>query len=223
MGQFFKVSLVLATLFSLASCDAPSGGRARSRTLANMSASSAPASGNNFSSSGTGTTTDTTSGSSGSSNLGAGYESCNLSSFKTVAAFSLAICQSTQDETKIKVKFANTDLTNATCFVPTYKSTDGSSIYVGQAQCSTHSANQVLDGTLVKNRPGYSQAIINGVMIMKQARLNDYFACMDAIPNFIANNCPANPSMCSSAAASFRDSVCSYFVSQGNYLDVKLK
>jgi hypothetical protein len=210
--------------FLLVGCDAPSGGRARSRALANTAANSMQSSGTNFTP-GNGSTTTTTTSSQGSSpsNLGAGYESCDLSQVKSTAAFSLGICQNTNDETKIKVKFVNADSTNMTCFVPTYKSQDGASIYLGQAQCTFHTAGQVMDGTFVKNRPGYSQAIINGVMIMKQPRLLDYYACMDAIPYFIQNNCPQQPNYCMNAATSYRNSICGAFVQQGNYLDIKLK
>ncbi|MFZ4713598.1 MAG: hypothetical protein ACOYL6_07800 [Bacteriovoracaceae bacterium] len=216
-----KVLMSLVTMgFILAGCDAPSGGRARSRSLANTVGNSISSSGTNFTNGSptTGSTTTTT-----TNTLGAGYENCDLSITKSTAAFSLGICQNTNDESKIKVKFVNTDTSVMTCFVPTYKSTDGSSIYLGQAQCTFHTAGQVMDGTFVKNRSGYSQAIINGVMIMKQPRLLDYYGCMDAIPNFIANNCPSQPNYCMTAAVSFRDAVCGSFVSAGNYLDIRLK
>jgi hypothetical protein len=210
--------------FVLVGCDAPSGGRARSRALANTAANSIQSSGANFTPSTTSTTsTTTTTQGTGSTNLGSGYESCDLSQVKSTAAFSLGICQNTNDETKIKVKFVNADSTNMTCFVPTYKSQDGSSIYLGQAQCTFHTAGQSMDGTFVKNRPGYSQAIINGVMIMKQARLLDYYGCMDAIPYFIQKNCPQQPNYCMAAATAYRNAVCGVFVQQGNYLDLRLK
>jgi hypothetical protein len=215
-------SLFLLT-FVLVGCDAPSGGRARSRALANTAANSLQSTGTNFTPGTGSTSTTTTTQGTTSTNLGTGYESCDLAQVKSTAAFSLGICQNTSDETKIKVKFVNADSTNMTCFVPTYKSQDGSSIYLGQAQCTFHTAGQIMDGTFVKNRPGYSQAIINGVMIMKQARLLDYYACMDAIPNFIQNNCPQQPNYCMATATQFRSAICGAFVQQGNYLDLRLK
>lgn len=225
--QLLCLSILASTL--IAGCDSPSGGRGRSRSAAsyslyqNSNFSPSPTSTTTTGSgTGTGTTTTNTSGSPTSSEPG--YENCNLNDVKSVPEISLSICQSTLDETKIKVKFNSTDGGTPTCFIPLHKGDNGSSIYIGSAQCTSHpNAGSIMNGTLIKNRNGYSQTTINGVMILKQKRLQDFFACMDGVSNFIANNCPQNPNSCLATAQSFQQQVCNYFIQQGNYLDVRLK
>lgn len=220
-------ALTLLGVFLLAGCDSPGGGRGRSRIPAsNYSLYQ----NSNFNPSTTGTdstgTTTTTNNSNSTNNNSSepGFENCNLnntSQTKSVPEVTLNICQSTVDETKIKVKFGSSDNGMATCFIPLNKGSNGASIYIGSAQCTTHAnIGSIMNGTLLKNRNGYTQAKINGVMILKQKRLQDFFACMDAVSNFITNNCPQNPNSCLATAQSFQQQVCNYFIQQGNFIDL---
>lgn len=225
-----KHKLVFPLLCSMAillsGCDAPGGGRSRSRVpgstaISNLSSTA-------FSPAPTGTlgdnSTNNNTGSNSNTNVQSetGYANCNLNNLQGNSFLgNLAICHSSVDETKIKVKFNSADQSDGTCFIPTHKNPDGTSIYIGVAQCTYHTNGQILNGTLVKNRQGYSTASLNGVMIMKRSYLNDYFACMDAIPNFITNNCPTNTTnTCYAQAQAFMGQVCSYFKNRGNYLDL---
>lgn len=216
--------LILGILtLAVSSCDAPSGGRARTSRLP-ASLSTSQVNGTNFSPENSANPTATAT--SGTTTSEPGFENCNLNSVQTVGTLGgVAICQSTLDETKIKVKFSTADQSVGTCFIPTHKNVDNTSLYIGMAQCTYHTANQILNGTLVKSRSGYANASLNGVMIMKQTSITDYFACMDAVPNFIANNCPGQPTppACVQQAQLFMQSVCQYFVSRGNYIDKRLK
>lgn len=214
---------ILCSLIILSGCDAPGGGRARSRVPGSTAISNIQNSG--FSPSSTGTLSDPNSTPTPTPAPGTtepGYAACDLNNVRNSGTLGgVAICHSTVDETKIKVKFSTTDQTDGTCFVPTHKNADGTSIYVGVAQCTYHTTGQLLNGTLVKNRQGYSSASLNGIMIMKKSYLNDYFACMDAIPNFITNNCPTSTTnSCYAQAQSFMAQVCGYFKTRGNYLDL---
>lgn len=218
-------SLLSLLAVALSGCDAPGGGRARSRLPASTNISSIANTGFSPTTTNTGTLTDpnaTATPTPAPGTTEAGYASCDINYVRSSGSLGgVSICHSSVDETKIKVKFATTDQTDGTCFVPTHKNTDGTSIYVGVAQCTYHTTGQLLNGTLVKNRQGYSSASLNGVMIMKRSYLNDYFACMDAIPNFITNNCPTNTTnACYAQAQSFMGQVCQYFKSRGNYLDI---
>lgn len=208
-------------LVALSGCDAPSGGRARSRLPASSISSIQST---NFSPTDTGNLNNGTPTPTPAANATPepGYSSCDLNNIRSSGSLGgVGICHSTIDETKIKVKFVTTDQTDGTCFVPTHKNNDGTSIYIGVAQCTYHNTNQQLNGTLIKNRPGYSNASLNGVMIMKRSYLNDYFACMDAIPNFITNNCPSNTTnACYAQAQAFMGQLCLYFKNRGNYLDL---
>lgn len=127
------------------------------------------------------------------SNLGPGYENCNLnntanSKFGGISNFS--ICKSTNQpsstEVNFKVKFGDQDYVHGTCFIPLHKTANNQTTYVGIAQCTYHAANDVLAGSLIKNRPGYTNYNINSVMVIKKNDLDAYFQCMDASATYMA-------------------------------------
>jgi hypothetical protein len=227
-------ALSLITLFIFTGCDAPQ----RNRPLINSNSLEQPASpygspnNNNpwgTPTTGNGTTTGTTTGSSTSGQnpqRPPGYETCDITANHYSAGLGyMGICQSTLDETSVAVLSTLSD-TVRTCLIPTYKDGSGSSTYLGQPQCFIPEANKVSMGTMYKNRNGFTDRPINGVMIMKETSLTAYFTCMDAYLNFRDSRCPmgarTNP-FCDQLARSFMITKCDSFKMSHSYLDLRLK
>lgn len=124
--------------------------------------------------------TPTSSSSSSSSSNGTGYTHCNFNdySYSVSTIGSVIACQSSSSKTKVKVKISETDLTNMTCLIPTYRDSYGSSFYIGPAQCLYHEKDTIYEGTFVIDRYGYTSTHFNAVMIMKYSLTDDYFNCM---------------------------------------------
>lgn len=188
--------------------------------------------------------------------LGAGYESCNfqttrstLSSIKDISICKNSSQNNYSSQVEVKVKFGDQDYVDGTCFIPTTKYSNGSSAYVGIAQCTYHADDDVLTGEMIKNRPGFESSAINAVMIMKKASINAYFDCMDEVPRFLATqsvtylgspytcsyiqstNCSMYASnqaqydvcnICLSAANNSKNQKCSNFQVQHQYIDWNL-
>ncbi len=159
-----------------------------------------------------------------------GFESCNLTTRNSTADLgNIAVCKSSQDETSIKFITSSSDSANRTCFIPTYKDTAGNSTYLGDPQCTLTEAEKTYAGHLYKNRTGMSQYPINGVMIMKEALLVEYYACMDAYVVYIQSNnyCRTyyNDPYCINAANQYRATKCNTFKTKypNNYLDLYLR
>lgn len=141
------------------------------------------------STSGGGTTTGTTTG-----GQGTGFESCDLADrYHTITIGHFGICQSTQDETLFKLRTSLGSPTERVCLIPTYKDATGSSTYIGQPQCTYTEAGKVIQGKLFKNRTGFESYALNGVIVMKEALLPQYFNCMNAYLNWPAPLCPQGP------------------------------
>ncbi len=153
-----------------------------------------------------------------------GFENCNLSKNNTSADLgSVGVCRSTIDETHIRYVSSLSNSSSRTCIIPTYKNQAGSTTYLGEAQCFYTTAETVVEGRLVKNRPGFSQLALNGVTIMREGLLVEYFACMNAAVQYTNYYCPANPSYlpCAQAAANYQAQLCNQFKSKypNNYVD----
>ncbi len=210
-------------LVILIGCDTPT--RSRFPSTGNGDALQAPT-GTNL----TPTPTGTTTGGTPAPTATPGFENCNLTNRNSTADLgSIGICKSSQDETSIKFVTSTSDSANRTCFIPTYKDASGSSTYLGNPQCTYTEAEKVYSGHLYKNRPGLQQYPINGVTIMKEALLVDYFACMDGYVAYIqsSNYCRVYPSdpNCVNAANQARAAKCNYFKTKypNNYLDIYLR
>lgn len=188
----------------------------------------------------------TTGSTSGGGALGTGFENCNItptgSSPYAASIGYTAVCQSTVDETTVKVRSTIGDTSARNCLVPTYKDTAGSSTYIGQPQCYYPQENVTTQGKLYKNRTGvfggsgvpYSQLPLNGLMIMKENSLNSFFNCMNAIPNFRDQRCPygastapyylnGQPINCTQLAQSYMTQLCNDFKATNPYLDIRLR
>jgi len=183
------------------------------------------------------TTTTTTTGGDTNFNttqeddLGPGFQFCNLNPIHihyTADMGYFAVCQSDVSESQFVLKMKESDFSQGTCIIPMNRAPNGTSVYLGAAQCTYHAANQVMRGTLHKNRTGFETMTINSVMIMKRTTLTSFFACMDAVKDFVHKNCPACPNSCSSqswyqcqnAAQAEMARLCNYFESQGNYMQI---
>lgn len=77
------------------------------------------------------------------------------------------LCQSTSSESDVFLQMKNPITDNQICLIPTYHSSSNS-VYVGEPRCLFVRSNTSLYKiTLVKNRPGFTQYPITGVMIMR--------------------------------------------------------
>lgn len=184
----------------------------------------------------------TSSSGSSSGGLGVGFESCDFSNSAYASTIGhTGLCQSSLDETIVKIKTSIGDSAAKNCLIPTYKDGAGSSTYLGQPQCFFPQENVVTQGKLYKNRNGtfgtgvaFVNLPLNGLMIMKEASLPAYFNCMNAIPNFRDIRCPYHASTapyyingtlisCSVLANSYMNTVCNDFKVVHPYIDIRLK
>ncbi len=213
--------IILSLLVVITACDTPTRSRFPNSTVAGNN-SSAPGTGFDL---GGGTTVPTTGTPVPTS---PGFESCNLTkSHSTADLGSLGICRHSSDETQVRFVTSLTNSSSRTCLIPTYKDSTGSSIYLGDPQCTYTEAEKIYTGKLHKNRQGLSQLPINGVMIMREGLLVEYYACMDSYQKWIQYYCPANPNYapCVQNASNYRSTICTQFKTKypNNYLDINLR
>lgn len=238
-----KLLFLVVIYISFIACDAPQ----RTRLQQVRDNENNLTSGNNTSNDFTaGTTGSSSNGSnlSSPSTSGPGFENCDLTNrYHTIDIGHFGLCQNTQDETLFKFK---TSLTSGTvCLIPTYKDSTGSSTYLGRPQCVNTEANKVFQGTLYKDRNGFSGHVLNGVIVMKQNLLTPYFDCMNAYVNWPAQTCPQGPSTslncyswiqqcpygartninCDTQAKSYMAQICNSFKStfSNSYADIRTK
>jgi hypothetical protein len=199
-----KLWIYLIIFHTIVACDAPQRTRAPVTYLNGNSMSSQDNPGNqsgqngsSLSSSPFSTNSSTTSPSPETSQPG--FAQCDLSEkYHTIDIGFFGVCQSTEDETQVKIKTSLAHSSIRICLIPTYKDQSGSSTYIGQPQCTFTSAQQVITGKLFKDRQGFSQHSLNGIIVMKEPLLNEYFSCMQAFVNWPNNTCanPSNPQYC---------------------------
>jgi len=231
------VKQILATgalIIFAVSCDSPTRTRVGSTylTAENLSNPTTTTSGTTNSGTTTSGTTPTTGTTTNGSNLVtsvAGFENCDFSTkYYTVDVGHFALCQSTQDETTIKFQTSIASTAARICIIPTYKDTTGSSVYVGQPQCTYTQSNVAVTGKLYKNRSGYEGYAINGAMVMREGLLTPYYTCMNALVTYRSAACPygyQQNANCYNAAQSYMTATCTQFKStyQNSYADIRLK
>lgn len=190
-------------------------------------------------------TTGTTSGTTGTA-PDSNFPSCDLTSkYHTVDVGYFGLCQSTVSESLFKVKFTQTTTTR-NCLLPLYKDAAGSSTYIGQPQCTAvNQADQVISGTLYKNRSGFESYPLNGVIVMKEPLLPEYFSCMHAYIKWLPQACPQGPNTsnycyqwmpmcpygaktnatCDQGARAYMAQICNAFKSKYSnaYIDIRTK
>lgn len=137
-----------------------------------------------------------------------GFQNCNLTSRSSSADIgNVAVCKSSSDETVIQFVTSLTNTDSRVCLVPMYNND-----YLGDPQCTYTTAEKVMTGRLYKYS-NYSGVPINGVTVLKETLLVDFFGCQDAYKKYIQYYCPANPNYapCVQGATNYRTSMCNYF------------
>jgi hypothetical protein len=243
-----KTKLILFTLlFWVVSCDSPQRSRLPSTYVSGVEQTDTSTGGfvpDNLSDS---TTSGSTSGSGSGSQNQAGFENCDLSQkYHTIDIGYFGLCQNSKDETVFKFKPSLTSTGVRTCLIPTWfdSSSNGSSTYIGQPQCTYTTSNQTVTGQLVKNRSGFENYQLNGVIVMKEPLLPEYFNCMQGYVNWPRNICPSGASntycaywlprcpqgvqsnaACSGEGQNYMASVCNQFKQKysNSYISIKLK
>lgn len=77
------------------------------------------------------------------------------------------VCQSSSDETKVHIQVQNPVLDAQVCLIPTYHS-NNRAIYIGEPRCLLLNQNtSIYTVNMLKNRTGYSNFQVTGVMVMK--------------------------------------------------------
>jgi hypothetical protein len=197
---------------------------------------------------GTFTTSPTTglpTGTTPTNTLGAGFESCDLSDkYQTIDIGFFGLCQSTQDELTFKFRTSLTSTSVRTCLIPIYKESSGSSTWIGQPQCTYTTAGQVVTGKLYKDRTGFTTYPVNGVIVMKEPLLPEYFACMQGYTGWPANLCATTGAsaycnywgqmcpygaktntQCDAEGRSYMNKICTDFKTKytNSYIDIRTK
>jgi hypothetical protein len=242
-----KYLLLLSLMALVAGCDAPQRTRAPSTYVNGNSLSDTTNASGSFSSSGSssGSTAGTSTGGT-TTTTSPGYENCNIAEDKyhTIDIGYFNICQSTLDETSMKVRTSLTSTSVRTCIIPTYKDSSGSSTWIGQPQCTYTTAGQVVSGKLYKDRSGFTSYPLNGAIVMKEPLLPEYFNCMQAYTSWPGSACPSGATtsycaywlprcpygsksnaQCDTEGRNYMASICNQFKTQyaNSYLDIKLK
>jgi len=216
-----KSILLSLSLLALVACEAPT--RTRTGLTNGNSYQPGTTSGNNGGSNPWtgGGTVGTTDGGQQNNGLPPGFENCDISQKHYASGINyIGICQSKNSETQIAANPSVTNTSVRTCLVPTYKTGNGASTYLGQPQCFYPRANEVTVGTLVKTRPGFTGNPISGVMVLLETSIEAYYTCMNAYSNYINNNCPAFPQACAAQATQVMNSICNNFKSTHSYIDL---
>lgn len=192
-----KTFILLPLLILVSACDAPQRTRIFNTESSNLNNADTPTGNFNSGSAGGG------SGDQGGTTnppitSTPGFENCDLTQkYHSVSTGYFGICQSTQDEKQIKFNPSLTSQQERTCLIPTYKESNGSSTYIGNPQCTLTTSNQVISGQLYKDRSGFSNHPLNGVMVMKEGLVPEYMGCMQGYVNWPRNRCSgANDSYC---------------------------
>jgi len=181
-----------------------------------------------------------------SQNTDTRFANCDLSAkYSTYDIGSFGICQSSYDETLFKVKFTSST-SGRNCLIPAHTLQDGSSVYLGQPQCTLVQQNNAeIIGSLPKTRRNAQSYLLNSVIVMKENILKKYFDCMDSYSNWLqwlcpsgaytsrycaqwVPNCPRGAESsyyCQVEASAFKRKICEEFKAnyRGYYLEIRTK
>ncbi|MCR9204936.1 MAG: hypothetical protein NXH75_10180 [Halobacteriovoraceae bacterium] len=226
-----KISLSIALLLLVASCDAPRTQRRVAAGSANDFSLFGGPLGNTTGGTTTGgtTTSGTTTGDTGGTTIPSDATHCTWSSDgvngftnghahlspnednATEGAYTL--CQSSTSETDIYIQVKNPINGHQLCLIPTYNS-GTNSVYIGEPRCLYVKNNtSIYKVTLIKNRTGYSSYAVTGVMVMRD-KAYEYGA-----PFYQVILSPDAYIFCSQWLAQYGDtSYCIPFKSAGHYL-----
>jgi hypothetical protein len=234
-------------LFLIASCDSPQRGRMPVNYVNSGSLNDPYFPGTTTGTTNGGTTTGTSTGGTTGSNTGSnGFENCDITpKYQTADIGLFGVCQNKLDETFFKFNPTLTLTSVRVCMIPTYKDQSGNSTYIGQPQCTFTTQGSVIQGRLVKDRQGYQNHPLNGMIVMRENLLPEYFGCMQAYTSWPLNACPQGAANsycaywlpqcgsygaktsanCDSGARAYMNSLCSQFKSKYSsaYVDITLK
>lgn len=242
MNRFF---LLMAIIALITGCDAPQRTRSPG-TWINGNSLGDPYSGIGFTNTPTngGVASGTSSGT--TVTLTSGFEKCDLSDkYQTIDIGWFGICQSSKDETIFRFRTSLPSSLVRVCLIPTYKDGSGSSTYIGRPQCTLTSANQIVNGTLYKDRANFTTSPLNGVIVMKEPLIPEYMACMHGFANWPQNACPVginsnlycrdwiprcpygvnSSSLCHTEAKNYMGRICTSFKNKysNSYIDITTK
>lgn len=188
-----KLFLSIFFITLLSGCDAPQRGRLPMKTDTLKDAVDAGTSNAiSYNPGSLGSNTSTTKAETSTGTADTNFPSCDLSSkYHTIDIGYFGLCQSTLNETLFKVKFSMATTSTRNCLIPLYKDANGSSTYIGQPQCTmVNESDAIIQGSLYKNRSGLESHPLNGIIVMKEQLLPEYFACMHAYINWLPQACP---------------------------------
>lgn len=133
----------------------------------------------------------------------------------TVANGSYNICQSSNSETTVFFQIKNPISSEQVCLIPMYDNA-GYSTYLGEPRCFTPSdAGKIYTITLYKNRSGFSNYSINGVMMMRD---KNYFFTSPYPTNYQISTVDAYL-YCSNYLATYgNNAYCQAFSTGGHYV-----
>lgn len=227
-----KNTILILSLIALSACDAPV--RVRNAPTDSFSGSvntgaNEGAPGFSLTPTNPSTTTGTSNGGSTTGSTTGG--STGINCIQTVTAFhsglgSVDVCQDSANEILFKMSFNTTDQNDGTCLVPMFRDSSGSSLYLGNAQCTKHNQGQTVTGQLSKNRQGYAGYQINSVMVLKYSGTNAFFQCMNAY-GIQYNGCmqsfggnPFYQSYCQTQSQTYMTTICNNFKNNYPYSQV---
>lgn len=205
--------ITLTTLLALSACDVPQ--RTRYPSSPEIPITSAVDNDNAQNPPSENGDTGEESGNDGSSqNYGPGFSECNLGhryNGGTIGNF--GICQSELDKRKLKASFAESDISDGTCFVAMHMQ-NGKSFQLGIPECVHNQKDSIYNVPLTVTRP----EPINAVMVLKYSATGAFQACMSAKTNFMNGYINYTySSSCRVSPDAYANCVCSTFVN--NYGD----
>lgn len=209
--------LILSLLVIVAGCDTPT----RSRFPGTSSSSQIA---DPFTSTpGTGSVTPTTP-TTPTTPVTPGFENCNLTKSRSTADLgAIGVCRSSLNELQVRFVSSASNTSRRTCLIPLSRDAQNRSVYLGDPQCTYTEAEKVYTGQLYKHS-AKSNLTMNGVAIMLDNVLVDYFACKDAYVKYISYYCPGNPNYapCVQAANNYSNQMCGLLVTKypNNFLEV---
>jgi len=145
-------------------------------------------------------------------NIGAAHFAADESTL-TDGAYN--ICQHPSSETTIFFQLKNAISSEQVCMIPMYDNA-GYSTYLGEPRCFTPSiAGKIYTITLYKNRSGFSNYSINGVMMMRD---KNYFFTSPYPTTYKISTVDAYLYCSNYLAAYSNDTYCQVFSSGGHYV-----
>lgn len=168
-----------------------------------------------------------TSSPSGSTTTQNGFENCDITQKYYASTFGhFGLCQSSSDETVVKIKPSLTMTDSRVCLLPLWRNSSGASYPIGMPQCLYPKANEEMLGKLYKDS-AYQNNALNSILVIRESLLPNYYSCVNAYTNFIKSNCAAMQTLsCQQAAQQYQSQTCNNFVTtyqNQSFVSVRVK